>query len=154
MKFLLVGHDCQERDFSYRDPEEFADQLGEAPDCIHRSAGGYPGSAVRVGRIAYPTSLSEGFSNTILEFDGGREAGRWPTNVGGNPEAVVEGETGYWCRRRTLCALATRIVELLEQEELAKAMGKGGRESAASMFCLAGQAVDQYEELFRELLER
>jgi len=152
VKFLLVGHDCQEKDFSYRNLEEFADQLGVKDRIAYIGPREDIPEVLSMLDVSVLTSLSEGFSNTILES---MAAGKpvVATNVGGNPEAVVEGETGYLVPPQDPRALAARIVKLLEQEELAKAMGRAGRERAASMFSL-GRAVDEYEGLFCELLAR
>jgi len=152
VKFLLVGHDFQEKDFSHRNLEEYADHLGVKDRIAYIGPRDDIPEVLSILDVSVLTSLSEGFSNTILES---MAAGKpvVATNVGGNPEAVVEGETGYLVPPKDAPALAARIVELLEQEELAKAMGKAGRERAASMFSLS-RVVDEYEALFREVLER
>ena len=73
------------------------------------------------------TSLYEGMSNTILEA----MACRRPvvaTRVGGNPELVIEGETGWLIPARDSEAAAARILELLGDPIQAAQMGERGRE--------------------------
>jgi len=71
-------------------------------------------------------SLSEGFSNTIIEA---MAAGKSvvATNVGGNPEAVLHKETGFIVPSRDGDAIAQAVIELLKHKNLAKEMGQRGR---------------------------
>ncbi len=50
------------------------------------------------------------------------------TNVGGMPEAVVEGETGYVVPPNDPTALADRLYRLLDDPPLARSMGRAARE--------------------------
>ncbi len=71
-------------------------------------------------------SLGEGVSNTILEA----MASRLPvvaTNVGGNPELVVEGETGMMVPSSDPDKLAFAILEYLENPEKIRIHGDAGR---------------------------
>jgi sugar transferase (PEP-CTERM/EpsH1 system associated) len=72
------------------------------------------------------SSIYEGMSNTILEA----MACRLPvvaTAVGGNPDLVEDGVTGWLAPSRDAAALADRIVRLLEDPARARAMGAAGR---------------------------
>lgn len=72
--------------------------------------------------VACLTSQSEGFSNAILEY----MALGLPvvaTDVGGNAEAIVEGETGYLVADRTPEAFAAPVIRLLEDDALRASMG-------------------------------
>lgn len=72
------------------------------------------------------SSLSEGFSNSILEA----MACQKPviaTEAGGNSEAVVNGQTGCIVPPKNAEAIAQAIVRLLEHPKLAKQMGELGR---------------------------
>ena len=69
------------------------------------------------------TSKSEGFSNAILEY----MAAGLPvvaTDVGGNREAIVHGETGYLVAERTPEKLAEPIIYLLTHEAERRDMGQ------------------------------
>lgn len=78
-------------------------------------------------------SRGEGFPNSIVEA----MAAARPvvaTAVGGVPDAVVDGETGFLVEPGDDAALARRIVHLLEQPALARAMGEAGARRARSLF--------------------
>lgn len=50
---------------------------------------------------------------------------------GGAPDAIVDGETGYVVDPRDTSDIAARLVELLQQPDRAKEMGKAGRKRVA-----------------------
>ena len=85
--------------------------------------------------IAALASHEEGFSNVILEA----MATGLPmvaTNVGGNPEAVVDGETGYIVPPRNPEALAETLLRLIENPGLRTQMGENGRQRVAEHFSI------------------
>lgn len=98
------------------------------------------------------SSLSEGVALTLLEA----MASSLPvvaTNVGGNREVVVPGETGLLVPARDPRALADGMLQLLADPERARRMGTAGRLRVEHEF--AEQAtVDAYESLYLELLRR
>ena len=49
------------------------------------------------------------------------------TNVGGIPEQVKDGHTGFLVEPRNVNALTKKMKYLLENEEIMKKMGKNGR---------------------------
>ena len=71
-------------------------------------------------------SVVEGMSNALIEA---MAVGRpvVATDVGGNPEVVVDGETGLIVPPADPHALAAAVVKLLEAPELAVEMGAAGR---------------------------
>jgi glycosyltransferase involved in cell wall biosynthesis len=78
-------------------------------------------------------SHEEGFSNVILES----MAAGLPvvaTDVGGNGEAVVKGETGWLVPAKNPEALANRIVDLLKNPARAREWGMRGKERVAELF--------------------
>jgi glycosyltransferase involved in cell wall biosynthesis len=95
-------------------------------------------------------SLSEGLSVAILEA---MAAGKpvVATQVGGNPELVMEGETGLLVPPKNSQALGSRIVYLLREKEWAKELGLNGRERVMRHFTLT-QGVESYEQLYEMCL--
>ena len=84
-------------------------------------------------------SHTEGFPLTILEA---MAAGRpvVGTAVGGIPEAVRHGETGFVVPPRDSRRLAEAVIDVLANPALAKSMGEAGRASARDAFTLEGEA--------------
>ena len=76
------------------------------------------------------------------------------TAVGGIPEVVVDGETGYLVPLDddVEAGLAARLAELLEDPARAAAMGAAGRERAVASFgwdAIAAQTMGVYEQVLR-----
>jgi glycosyltransferase involved in cell wall biosynthesis len=95
-------------------------------------------------------SHEEGFSNAILEG----MAASLPmvvTDVGGNAEAVIDGETGLVVPSKDPQALAVALERLINDAELRRLMGSAGRERVAQHFSL-DSCVNAYEALFHEVL--
>jgi glycosyltransferase involved in cell wall biosynthesis len=99
--------------------------------------------------ISVLTSFSEGLSLTLLEsMNYGIPV--VATHVGGNPEVVVEGQTGYLVPVKDNRILADRIITLLEDQDLRRSMGEAGRRRVERKFGMAGIA-SRYTEIYREL---
>jgi glycosyltransferase involved in cell wall biosynthesis len=101
--------------------------------------------------LVLPT-LTEGFSRIILEA----MAAQKPvvaTNVGGNTEAVVDGETGYIVPSGDSFALAGRINELIADKKKRKKMGQAGRKRVESKFTIQVN-VERIQKVYEELLQR
>lgn len=101
--------------------------------------------------ISVLPSLAEGFSNAILES----MAAGLPmvaTDVGGNREAIVEGETGFLVPPRDPETLADRILRLLGDRERGQRMGKAGRQRIETTFSLQ-RMVTETERFYERLLE-
>ncbi len=60
------------------------------------------------------------------------------TRVGGIPEIVTDGETGFLVPRRAPAEIAQRLVQLLQDSALRARMGAAGRLAAERKFDLAG----------------
>jgi glycosyltransferase involved in cell wall biosynthesis len=96
------------------------------------------------------SSKAEGFSNSILEY----MAAARPvvvTDVGGAREAAIDKETGFIVPPGDPEAMASRIVELLSQPDLARAMGERGRERVEQEFSCRSQ-LERTENLYDKLL--
>jgi len=79
------------------------------------------------------SSVKEGMSNTVLES---MAAGKptVATRVGGNPELILDGETGFLVPPRDPAALASAMERLVDDPWLAKAMGLQARSRATERF--------------------
>jgi glycosyltransferase involved in cell wall biosynthesis len=97
------------------------------------------------------TSASEGTPVTIIEA---LAAGRAvvATRVGGVPDVVDEGETGFMVRPGDTHALAERLEILARNPERRAAMGAAGRERVLRRYAV-DRLVDDIDALYRELLE-
>jgi glycosyltransferase involved in cell wall biosynthesis len=100
--------------------------------------------------ISVLNSFSEGLSITLLESMG-YGIPVVATRVGGNPELVMEGETGYLVPVNSHGLLADRIVKLLINPELRRSMGEEGRRRIERKFRMRNVA-NQYLEVYKELL--
>ena len=95
-------------------------------------------------------SRAEGISNTILEA----MATGLPvvaTEVGGNPELVVDGITGRLVAKQNPEALASALCEYLDQPEKIHAHGGAGLARIEESFSLDGMAA-RYLAVYDELL--
>lgn len=98
------------------------------------------------------SSVSEGIALTLLEA----MAAGLPvvaTDVGGNREVVIPGETGFLVPARDPVALARALITLLSDPPRAARFGAAGRARVLTNFAL-DRAVAAYETLYRRLLER
>jgi glycosyltransferase involved in cell wall biosynthesis len=75
------------------------------------------------------------------------------TAVGGVPEVVRDGETGFLCKADDPASFAARIRELLLDRERARSMGSAARTDVLARFA-RGPIVDLYEGLYRRVLAR
>lgn len=98
------------------------------------------------------SSLAEGLSLSILEA----MAAARPTvvtDVGGNREIVVEGETGFLIPPENPSAIAEKTLFLLRNKPLAIAMGKAGRRRVQTHFS-RDIMLQNYQELYESLVRK
>lgn len=97
-------------------------------------------------------SLAEGISNTVLEA----MASALPviaTDVGGNADLVVQGETGQLVAAADPLAMARQLLRLAHQPEQAQLMGHAGRQRVESQFSMQAM-VTNYQRVYDEQLRR
>ena len=75
------------------------------------------------------------------------------TRVGGVPEVIEHGMSGYLADVGDVDTMAGYALELLGDASKLEIMGKQARAQAKSRFC-ASKIVPQYEEFYRRVLER
>ena len=98
------------------------------------------------------SSTTEGISLTLLEA----MASGLPvvaTEVGGNPEVVIDGLTGYLVPAKDPKAMANKLRLLIEDGNLRQKMGVEGRKRVVENFSIK-ETAKQYEELYNEVLKR
>jgi len=96
------------------------------------------------------SSYTEGLPNVLLEAS----AAGVPivaTIVGGVPEVVFEGDTGFLVEPGNARAMAQRLIRLLWDEDLRRKLGDAGRVRMQELFTFEAQA-DAYRRLIDELL--
>ena len=97
----------------------------------------------RLMNVFLLTSFTEGISVTLIEA----MASGVPsvvTDVGGNPEVVIDGVSGYLVQLDADAALAERVVGLLSDASLAKQMGNNARKRAVERFSFDSMMSDYF----------
>src|SRR5262249_6269079 len=95
------------------------------------------------------SSYTEGLPNVVLEAF----AAAVPvvsTAVGGTPELIDDGVSGYLVTAGDAEALAARLRDVLAYEGRRRTMGEAGQRRVRESFTFAAQA-QRYEQLFDEL---
>ena len=99
--------------------------------------------------LAVNSSLTEGFSNSILEY----MACGLPvvaTDVGGNPEAVIDGQSGIIVPAGDSERLARAMETLLNDGQMRKRMGEKGRQRIVDNFSQS-KMISEMEKLYLDL---
>jgi glycosyltransferase involved in cell wall biosynthesis len=105
-----------------------------------------------IGDVFVQPSLSEGLSIAILEA----MAAARPvvtTRVGGNPELVVDGETGFLVEPGDARGLAAAVTRVLTDRAEARRLGERGAERVRSRFTVEAM-VREYEAIYDAALGR
>jgi glycosyltransferase involved in cell wall biosynthesis len=102
--------------------------------------------------IVFPVIYGEGFSRVILEA---MAAGKpvIATDVGGNPEAVIDEVTGYIVPAKDTKSLTKRISDLAKDKEKREKMGVAGREEVTKNYNIRKQ-VETIQNLYVSLLKK
>lgn len=96
-------------------------------------------------------SINEGISNTILEAMA-TELPVIATDVGGNPELVINNQTGYLVPKQNPTAMAEAFKHYLDNPELLTCHGQAGRERCESTFSL-NRMIHDYMTVYDQILE-
>jgi len=141
IKLFLIGEDT-----TAGAVQRQAEQLGISQQVLFM--GKYPDvkSLLPAADICLLPSLSEGMSNSILEY----MAAAKPviaTNVGGNPELVENGFNGILVEKENSRQLQEAIVTLIENPQLRATMGQNGLKKARQFFSMNAM-IAKYERLY------
>jgi glycosyltransferase involved in cell wall biosynthesis len=150
VQFLIVGNDWTEPGFTIADLKRYGEKIGVSQNLHFLGEREDVADLISLFDVAVLASLSEGLSNVILEY----MASSKPvvaTEVGGNPELVVHGETGLLVPPADAQALADAILSILEDEEAALRYGAAGKKRVEDKFGL-GKMIREYEDLFERVL--
>jgi len=145
VRFLIVGDGPARNDL-----EGLAQELGVADVVVFAGERGNVPELLALMRISVLASLTESFPNAVLEA----MACALPvvaTNVGGVPELVTDGETGYLVPAENPDALADRIFKILDNPGLASGMGNLARKRAVEKFS-CDKLIENVEALYAQVL--
>lgn len=109
-------------------------------------------SLLGVADVVVLPSFTEGLPNVALEAS----AAGVPvvaTAVGGTPEVVVDGETGYLVPAGDPVALAARVGDLLQSPDIREQMGFAARDRMRELFTFEAQAA-AYMKLFESIVDQ
>lgn len=73
------------------------------------------------------------------------------TNIGGIPEVIVDGQTGYICEPADIEDIADKSLKILTNPNLWKSFSENGLQRVHNHF-QSQQIVDQYEKVYQEVL--
>ncbi len=75
------------------------------------------------------------------------------TNVGGIPEVITDGQSGFLCELGDIDEMAAKSIYLLKEINLHKKFSDKALETVKSKFC-AEEIVKQYEQLYFKLIDQ
>lgn len=96
-------------------------------------------------------SLSEGFSNSLLESMAAG-APTVATRVGGTPEVLIDGVNGILVEPADAAALAASIIRLIECKPEARRLGQEARRTITTQFSI-DKATRAIEGMYHELMD-
>ena len=133
------------------DLRELAAELGIASDVHFIGRCDDVAGLLHASTAGVLSSKAEGFANAILEY----MAAGLPvvaTDVGGVREAILEGETGYIVPSGNHEQMAQRMIQVLANNDNARAMGARGQAIVAEKFSSEHHlrnTLELYDELLR-----
>jgi len=141
VKLMLVGKDELNGEL-----QQMAQRLGIADKVLFLGKRGDISNLLRIADICVLPSLSEGMSNSILEY----MAASKPviaTNVGGNPELIQNGVNGLLVEKEDTQQLKDALWLLINDAEKGWEMGAAGYALAKREFSMSAM-FKRYEHLF------
>lgn len=141
VKFLFAGEGPLRPDY-----EKLAASLGVREKIIFSGVRQDIPELLNAFDLVCQPSLSEGFSNTLLEAMASAKA-VVATAVGGNPEAVEDGVTGFLIPPKDAQPIAEKIALLAGDKSLCARMAAAGRRKIEKEFSMEVM-VRKYEDFY------
>jgi trehalose synthase len=131
-----------------------AEKLVESGDVIFVKGDSQPlvNAIQRFSTVVLQKSIKEGFCLCVTEALW-KETPVVGTNVGGIPVQLREAKNGFLVEPYDIKGFANKVVQLLQNPDLAKQMGKKGRETVRGNFLITRLLLD-YLDLLNDLLWR
>ena len=148
-RFLVVGKVLEPETFAKLEHQIISANLSNNICFIGAVDNPYP--LLRASNIFCLPSRTEGFSNALIEAMGCRLP-CVATRVGGNPEALSEGRSGFLVESEDHEAMANALLKLLRDSTLASNMGNAGRQTVEARFSMHAM-MSQLPRVYNELLE-
>jgi glycosyltransferase involved in cell wall biosynthesis len=146
-KFLIIGDGAMRRDL-----ETMVAELGIESSVHFAGARSDVTRLLRGIDVFTLSSDSECFSIALLEAMAAARPAVC-TSVGGTPEIIAEGRTGYLVPPRDSRRLADRLVDLLSNPQAARRMGQAGRARIETEFDLR-RSVEATERAIEDVVNR
>ncbi|MCE5336684.1 MAG: glycosyltransferase [Desulfobacteraceae bacterium] len=127
-----------------------AEELGIARSVTFAGAQPEAAASMQIFDVFVCTSLMEGMSNALLEAMA-RGIPVVATDVGGNPENVVHGLTGYLVPPKSVREMAEAVLSIHGNPELAGKMGRAAKARVATTYA-SETMVRRMEGLYTRLL--
>ncbi len=144
-KLLIVGDGPLRREL-----EEYARSLGISDNVVFWGETEYVHDLLKIIDVFVLSSLNEGISVTILEAMAlGKPV--VATRVGGNPEIIINKETGILVESNDTEAMAEAIVSILNDRGKKTEFGLRGKERIEKVFNI-NLMVGKIEELYLQLI--
>lgn len=148
--FLIIGEDMYEPGCTKKDLELIAKEMGIIEKCHFLGRRDDIHNIISIFDIAIVPSLTEGFSNVILEY----MASKKPvvaTDVGGNREAVIHRETGLLVPPKDSDAIAEAVISIMKDNKFGERLGSNGRRRVEKVFSLEIM-IKKYEDFFERVV--
>ncbi len=146
-KFVIVGDSDQEEKKKF---DFLISNLGLEAKVIYVGKHENPIPLIKLFDVGVICSKSEGLSNSLIEY-GALCVPTVATNVGGNPEVVIDGVTGFLIPPSSPELLAKHILKLLENEDLRRAFGENAKKLVYERFD-QDLIISKYEKYYQKII--
>ncbi len=150
-KLILLGNMAQDDPEGQKIYEELLKHIKNEPDIIISTAESslLVNTLQTISKVVIQKSIREGFALTVSEalWKGTPVVGG---NVGGIPQQIIDGKTGYLVNNIEECAES--VLKLLENPNLAEKIGKAGREHVKNNFLMTRHLMDYIKLLKKTVI--